>query len=391
MTPTVLVALLSLSQAPDASDSPVPKDKVASETSAQQQSHLQHLNPQGAPAPTPQTQPTPTATLKDASLFVMEPKLVQLPGVLKDTISATVSQAAVNQGLSVMSRADAEEILKNQIELDQLGADANGDALAALGRAVGAKHLLATTVSSVDGDTVLHMRLIDSQKSKVLSRKEGKSSEYDGELVKAVEAITRITLAPIFAHLQGKIQVEVSEEGANVLLDGEQLGVSPIDPFMGTGGYHLLTITKEGFIRHQETIQIQGGDLIERMIKLRPSQEFLNRYRKRNQTYRRIAWSTTAATVATLASTIAFTILQKNKEDDRDAVANAFNNLPPNEQTVERQEETAAQVRKLDNDAKANRNIAAISGAGAGASLITALYFWIFGENPTRYDEFVLH
>lgn len=240
-------------------------------------------SPQGAkavPAPAPQgeaqgetqaeleaaTQPTTEGGFEEAApegesrprLFVVDPSVVKLSDAVKKTVSAAIAEAAESEGFDVLAKDDVREILQQHTELALLGGEADGLSLSALGRAVGTRHLIAAVVSNVDDTTVVQMRLIDAKENAVLTRREVKASDYDGKVLEAVRSATKLVLAPLFAHMKGTLLLTVSEEGADVLLDGVQIGVTPLEkPISVPGGHHLLTITKSGFIRHQESFRIE--------------------------------------------------------------------------------------------------------------------------------------
>src|SRR5690606_12974788 len=120
---------------------------------------------------------------------------------------------------AVFTTDDARVVLARSAELALLGSDAEGPSLAALGKTLGVPHVIATVVTSLGGDVIVQARLIDVERVTVIARREAKASDVGGSLLDAVDRATRLVLAPIFAHLKGRLAIKVSEEGANVLID----------------------------------------------------------------------------------------------------------------------------------------------------------------------------
>jgi hypothetical protein len=285
------------------------------------------------------------------------------------------------EGFDALTRDDVKTVLEQQADLALLGGDADGAALAALGSAVGAQHVIAAVVSSVDGDTVVQLRLIDSSKMSVLARRELRASETGGELLRAVEDCTRLVLQPLFSAGRGTLLLALNEEGADVLVDGKQVAVSPRPPeavIIGlSAGYHLVTASKKGFVSFQETVRVQNGDTLEKTATLVPSVEFLKEYRERNGTYRALAWTTTGVgTLAAAAVAVSAARVQKEITDNNIANGTA-------EFAAKQAEVTAARNQELP-WAIATPTSAVVLGVGA----LLAGYFWIFGDDPDRYAPF---
>jgi hypothetical protein len=67
-------------------------------------------------------------------------------------------------------------------------------------------------------------------------------------------------LAAIHA-LVGTVKLAVSEAGAEVTVDGESFGTTPLaEPFTVDAGEHALRVKKRGFDTVEETIEVPGGN-----------------------------------------------------------------------------------------------------------------------------------
>jgi hypothetical protein len=163
---------------------------------------------------------------------------------------------------------------------------------------VGAQYIVAAVVTALDNDTLVQERLIDVKKLNVLTRRDMKASDAGGEALRAVSDTAKLVLQPLFADGRVTLKLAIAEEGANVLVDGKQVGVSPVDEIGLSGGWHLVSVTKQGFITWQETLRGNNGEVLERTVAMRPSVEFVKEWRAKNGLYRTLAWTTTGLTVA---------------------------------------------------------------------------------------------
>lgn len=347
-------------------------------------------SPAPAPAPAPAAD-TAAPEAKGPKIYVVDPALVKLPSSLKLTVSQAIASTVESEGFSGITRDDVKTVLDQQADLALLGGDADGAALGALGQAVGAGHIVAAVVTAIDGDTLVQARLIDTGKMSVLARRELKASETGGELLRAVADVTRLVLQPLFADARATLALTISEEGANVLVDGKQLGVSPVKPLGLTGGYHLVTVTKQGFVSFQETIKAENGQTITRDVKLRPSVEFLTDYRARNGLYRTLAWTTTGLTLLAAAAAGASGYMLMEAIDNTAAVsADAQKKIedgsfPEGSPGFVEQQARVTEAKNAEGTwSFATPTIAAVGGVG----LLLASYFWIFGDDPDRYAEY---
>jgi hypothetical protein len=289
--------------------------------------------------------------------------------------------------LRAISRSESQSILEKAADLNKLGSDDSTVALAALGKALSARYLVATTVTTEGEDTVLLLRLVDSTEGSVVSRRQLRTSDLGKSLVETAKAATRLLLAPLFASLKGQVQLDVTEEGANVLVDGEQVGVTPVKPLVITGGHHLLGVNKEGFLRFQESVRIGGGDVVRRMVELRPSKEFLTNYRARNGLYRKLAWVSTLVAVPLLGGAVGGALLKVKQDDKTAAIHDEYLALSPLAQLA-RESEFKSRQQSSVNSANTYGFWSTSLGVGTAVVGLVSAYFWLFGDNPDRYERF---
>ena len=346
------------------------------------------------------TTPAPTATppveeKAGPKIYVVDPALVKLPAALKLTVSQTIASSIESEGFAAITRDDVKSVIEQQADLAMLGGDADGAALAALGQAVGVQHMVAAVVTQIDGDTLVQLRLIDSSKVSVLARRDLKASETGGELVRAVQDAARLVLQPLFAEGRATINLAVSEEGADVLVDGKQIAVSPAPPKateLGmTAGWHLVSVSKKGFVSFQETMRVKNGETLEKPAVLKPSVEFLKEYRGRNGLYRTLAWTTTGITLLSAAALAGSGFMYFNAiEATKDKTAEVQAKI-----TAENIPSGTAEFNELQADVVAVQNqevpwavATPTSGVVLGVGVLLTSYFWIFGDDPNRYEQY---
>ena len=68
----------------------------------------------------------------------------------------------------------------------------------------------------------------------------------------------------------GRLQIETNVEGAQIALDGEVVGIAPIERMWVNVGPHRLDVTAEGHERAGRTIEIAGGDDVTIELPLTP-------------------------------------------------------------------------------------------------------------------------
>jgi hypothetical protein len=333
----------------------------------------------------------------ETNLYVMDPQVVELSESVAKTVSATIAQTIQEEGLNVFSRDDVRDILGQATDLASLGSDADSLSLGSLGSAVGAQYIVTAVVSAVDDDVVVQTRLIEVAKSKVLERRESKASDHDGEILEAIKVGTRLILAPLFADMKGTLSVKVSEEGANVLIDDRQIGVSPIDEALTLpGGYHTLTVTKEGFIRHQESFRVEKGAAITSDVSLRPSLEFMQKWRARGELYGTLAWSSAGATAALVGGAVAFGGLYyyfgfmetERLTAVRDQIVADESLNPAIPEHENRINELNAPIIEAGNTGVLMSIVGGALGAVGVATAFTSIYFFVFGNDANKYAEF---
>jgi len=319
-------------------------------------------------------------------VYVVKPGLVDVPDTALPAILDAIGQAAADEGVQALTENDVATLLRSQATLQALGADADELSLSSLGKAVGATHLVTATIAKVKDDTQVSCRLVDVANAAVLARRTLLASEHGGGLLEAVRVATRLALAPVFKDRQGTLTLTVSESGADVLLDGDVVAVTPASPLQVPGGTHVVGVRKERFVSYRETLRIVGGETLDRLVRLRPSPDFLRTYKEDAGRMRVVAWSGTAVLVAGAAVAVLFVVKRNESLAEVTRLDANYAALSPADQLA--QEATYNHDRGLAvSSADQSRLFSILGGAAGGVGLLSGGFGWLFGNDPGRYDD----
>lgn len=397
MTPFILLVSAQLAfvaqTGPEAAAAPsVDAAEAASELDAPAVAPAQDSS---AATPEPEAEAEAEAEVAGPRFYVVDPHVVNMPEAVQRTVSSAIAQALEDEGMKTFTRDDVREIFGQASDLAVLDADADQLSLGTLGQAVGAEWIVAAVITKLDdGDVSVQMRLIDVAKATAAARRETRAADFGGDILAATKDATKLVLAPLFAHMKGTLALSITEEGADVLLDGQQIGVSPIEAAIPlSGGHHVLTVAKTGFIRHQETLRVEQGTSLKRDVALRPSRDFLLDYRSTNELFRTVAWTTTGGALVLAGVGVGFGVgwYMKNQEipalhdaAQREAVDRGLN--------PETHPDEIAALQQPIEDAQFLGQLFSVVGIAAGAVAVAsgaaAAYFWLFGDDPDRYDAY---
>ncbi len=148
-----------------------------------------------------------------------------------------------------------------EIAVSQLGKDVCTGApacLAAFGRMMGADLLFFGTVASLGRSYVLDAKLVASQTGAVAGRKSVTLHGDQAVLIRGIRELAVQLVAP--AQYVGALDLQISEAGAQVLVDGTVVGTSPMQPLRQLApGQHSLRIVKEGRPDFERFVNVEFG------------------------------------------------------------------------------------------------------------------------------------
>lgn len=118
-------------------------------------------------------------------------------------------------------------------------------------------------------------------------------------------------LSDLPSDLAGVVAVEPSEPDAEILLDGQPLAEGPV-PI----GAHILEVRLAGFESWSREIEVAPGAPLQLSAELRPTEDYLERYRSRVRSWWIGAWLVTSISAVVLGTALAFFIWNSGRNDD---------------------------------------------------------------------------
>lgn len=136
-------------------------------------------------------------------------------------------------------------------------------------RALGARWMLTGTLGGLGDQATLDIRLLDGQTGKQVRQAAINLPLATSELRSALDEILVRLLVP--KHWIGSLALDVSEKGAGVSLDGQQVATTPLaGPISGLQpGKHILRITKQGFGEFSKFVVIRYNQLARLKVDLK--------------------------------------------------------------------------------------------------------------------------
>lgn len=280
-----------------------------------------------------------------------------------------------------MFRTISTEEIKRMLEHEQqkilLGCD-DTSCLAEIGGALGVDLLVAGGVGKLGDTWVISLKLIDVRGVKVLRREERTVSGAGGDLIGAARQAARTLLGPILRQESGMLELSCTEEEAEVYVDDVMVGTTPLEPRKLPGGFHALRITKPSFVAWARDVKIEPHQTARVRAVLVPSETFIKAYESRAGTYRTLAWTFTAVAVAAGGTASGLFIWNNGRLDDHEKDVEAF-----------KQGTSSLSEGEINDQADAINMVDSFTlgiTIGAVAAAGTALYFWLAGDPPGKYD-----
>lgn len=109
----------------------------------------------------------------------------------------------------------------------------------------------------------------------------------------------------------GNLILQVSEEGAEALLDG-----APFSPGPVPAGPHRIEVRREGFQTWTRDLEISAGRSTTIEVELHPTPTYLEEYRQRAGRIRGAGWATGAIGVALLGTAVGLLVWNDGRHDD---------------------------------------------------------------------------
>jgi hypothetical protein len=137
----------------------------------------------------------------------------------------------------------------------------------AVGRGLRAKVVYTLYVAKADEGVTLSMRTFDVKSGKEVRQGSEHASEDPEDLARAARWVTRRVSSPMISTLakgKGRLQVNSSEEGADLYLNGKSFGKRTGKSFKVGSGVFDIEVKKDGFEPFHEVVVIKPG--VEKVI-----------------------------------------------------------------------------------------------------------------------------
>jgi hypothetical protein len=227
-----------------------------------------------APAARAQPAPTPPRSATLPRLLVLDFSVQgsgarDLGRALGDVAAA---EAAAVGGLAVVSQGDVATQLGLERAKQMVGCAEDESCMVEVAGALAAERMLAGTVTVIEGSYLLSVRHVDVRRSRSLSRV-GTTlrAPTQAEVVDAVRRLAHEAITGKKLDTTGVVHIEVEEEGADVAVDGRDVGKSPIKAGQRViEGPHRLTVQKRGYVTWESAIDVGAGASVPVTVKLVP-------------------------------------------------------------------------------------------------------------------------
>lgn len=194
-----------------------------------------------------------TVAVLDFTNEQKSPGLDYLRQSLPESISASLSKSA---DVQVVERRNLSAVLK-EAELAQLGVT-DTEEIQKAGRLAKADVLILGSFSGKPDSIRLTMKAVESSTGKVIDGKNVSASL--GDLFdKSAQAVLGMA-GVISGKRLGTITISTNPEGAEIFLDGNSIGESPVIEHKISAGEHRIFITKMGYTEQEYTVSVKPGE-----------------------------------------------------------------------------------------------------------------------------------
>src|SRR4051812_22436106 len=281
----------------------------------------------------------------------------------------------------VISREDIRNMLSFEKDKQNLGCEADQACLAEIGGALGVEYIIAGSLAKIGDTLVLSMTLNNTKTATVENRVSENVSGKGDALIGAVSRNAKVLVSKILKGREGFLVLTVAETGAVVKIDGQIKGTTPMKGRMTlTWGPHLLEVEKAGFIAYNEDISVPNKQVLAKDIALVPSNDFIDAYEGKAKKMRIAAWITSALAVAGAGTAIYFNQKSSTTETQfNEAKSTYLTTLAPGDYD---------KMTSLANTGNSQVTAARIGLSVAVVGAAAALFFWVAGDDPSKYENY---
>ncbi|MDH4262660.1 MAG: PEGA domain-containing protein [Spirochaetia bacterium] len=175
-----------------------------------------------------------------------------LSNALPESVSASLADI---KEIKVVERRNLGNLL-NEIALEQTGV-INTMGVDRVGKIAKADVLVLGSISGDPENLVLTLKAVDVESGKVVDAKIIKG--HLGKIFDLSSQAARSMGAIISGEGIGKLSISTNPSGADVYIDGVEVGKSPLVEYALTIGKHRVKTTLNGYLDFEETVNIKSG------------------------------------------------------------------------------------------------------------------------------------
>ena len=257
----------------------------------------------------------------------------------------------------------------------------NGSALADL---ASYDYIVTGKVLKTKTDFTLFFSLVPVGSSQAVSSHKV-TAVTEAALMQEVRPAVITLMAKVLEGRQGTLMVTTSEVGADVKLDGRQIGTTPIDPVVIAGGPHLLTVEKDGFSPVRKEVKVTVDQLTDESVRLAPSPDTIVAYETRAKRLRALAW--TMGGIAVAGFLVAIISASEGARIYGDTTSETSFQYA-RAQLLKNDESYRAKANELKTQLATWSTLAVVGISVGAASAVASAVLFILGDDPGKYDQF---
>lgn len=175
-----------------------------------------------------------------------------LSNALPESVSASLAEL---KEIKVVERRHLGNLL-NEIALEQTGViDTQG--IDRIGKMAKADILILGSIAGDPENIILTLKAVDVETGKVVDAKIVKG--HISKIFDLSSQAARAMGALISGQGVGRLSISTNPSGADVFVDGIQIGKTPIVEYQLTVGRHNLKATLNGYLDYDETLDVKNG------------------------------------------------------------------------------------------------------------------------------------
>jgi len=257
LRPLPFAALLLAASSAFAEEAAAPSDKAAPAPDKAAAAPAAPAPEKAAAAP---AAPAPEKkAVRANTVAVMDTAAQGAPDTLAALMTQTLASYASGLGLEVISKDDVRKLISFEMQRQLLGCDTGTCGQASeIGQALGVEKLVTSTLGKIGERYQLSVVAMDVAAGKVAGRGTREVRSED-EIVENARDLAHFALKNEERESKGYLRIVTSENNASIMVDGREIGRTPMKPLRILGGKHRVFIDKRGYFPVEGTYEVVPG------------------------------------------------------------------------------------------------------------------------------------